>query len=48
MPNLKRYLKFGSKTANVPRITVNIKRKLNKHLKNQPKDLKAKEYLDSI
>lgn len=48
MPNLKRYIRFGSKTANVPRITQNIKRKLNTHLKKHPRDVKAKNYLESI
>lgn len=48
MPNVKRYIKYGSKTANVPRIISNAKRKLGKHLRKQPNDLKAKQYLESL
>ncbi len=48
MANLKRYLKYNSKTANVPRILENAKRKLAKHIKKHPLDKKAAEYLGSI
>jgi hypothetical protein len=47
MSNVKRYIKVG-KPAKTAVIVANAKRKLKKHLRKQPNDQKARNYLESL